>query len=70
MEDKDCYLFIDLDVPEEHRCMSIMCVKCHDEKMPDCGSFHEGSKLGYSNYDWICDLCGEIIHKAEQEIDE
>ena len=64
MTDLDCFIFINMSVPEEERTMSVICVQCHDEKMPDTGSFYNGSVEGYSNYDWTCCLCGKIIHKA------
>lgn len=66
-EDLDCYLFIDASVPEEDREMSILCVECRNEKMPDIGAFYKGSKEGYSNYDWVCCLCEKYIHKAEED---
>jgi|LakMenEpi03Aug12_release.lakeMendotaPanAssembly.Ray.scaffolds.fasta_scaffold17139_9 hypothetical protein len=65
MNDLDCYLFIDMEVPEEDRVISAMCIECHDDKMPDTGAFYNGSKQGYSNYDWKCCLCGKLIHKAD-----
>ena len=67
MNDLDCFIFIDLSVSEEERAISILCVECHDEKMPDSGVFYQGSKEGYSNYDWVCCVCGKIIHKSENE---
>jgi hypothetical protein len=67
MNDLDCFLFVDMEVPEEQRTMSVLCVECHDEKMPDTGAFYNGSVEGYSNYDWKCCLCGKIIHKADEE---
>jgi hypothetical protein len=65
MDDLDCFLFIDIELPEEERTMSVLCVECHDEKMPDTGVFYEGSKEGYSNFDWVCCVCGKFIHKAD-----
>jgi hypothetical protein len=65
MSDEDCYIFIDPSVPENKQAISIMCVKCHKEKMPDTGSFYKGSEAGYSNFDWKCCFCNKIIHKAE-----
>jgi hypothetical protein len=62
MEDLDCYLFIAIDIPEEERTMSVLCVECH-EKMQQ-GIFYRGSKEGYSNYDWQCCVCNKYIHKA------
>lgn len=67
MAELDCYFWIDYQIPEEDRCMSVMCVKCHQEKMPDAGWFYPGSKEGYGPFDYICQLCGTIIHKAEDE---
>lgn len=65
MDDLDCFLFVDVEVPEEHRKMLVFCVECHDEKIPDSGVFYKGSVEGYSNYDWKCCLCGKLIHKAD-----
>lgn len=66
MADLDCFIFINVDVPagkDQH--MAVLCVECHEQKMPDTGSFYNGSEYGYSNYDWKCHLCGKIIHKAD-----
>lgn len=45
--------------------MSVLCVECHDTKMPDTGMFYNGTKEGYSNYDWQCCLCQKYIHKSD-----
>jgi len=66
-QDLDCFLFVDLETPEEERTMSVTCVECHEEKIPDTGFFYEGSKEGYSDYDWVCCFCGKIIHKSSEE---
>jgi hypothetical protein len=70
MEDLDCFIFIDPSVPEQQRTIEAVCVECHNEKMPDSGFFYQGSKEGYSNYDWHCVICKKIIHKAEEEQEE
>lgn len=67
MADLDCFLFIDVEVPEEQRTISVLCVECHNEKMPNNGVFYQGSTEGYSDYDWTCCLCGKCIHKAISE---
>jgi hypothetical protein len=62
MTNTDCYFFVDIEVPEKDRTMSVLCVPCHDEKMPDTGWFYKGSKEGYGPFDYKCSLCGSIIH--------
>ena len=66
MQDLDCFLFIDMNLPEEERRMSVLCVECHNEKMPDTGIFYNGSLEGYSNYNWKCCICNKLIHKSEE----
>lgn len=63
----DCYFFVDLNIPEEKRTMSILCIECHDKDMPDVGWFYEGSKEGYGPFEFKCCLCGEIIHEANKD---
>ena len=69
MDDIDCFLFIDMDIAEEERSMSVVCVECHDQKIPETGVFYEGSKEGYSNFNWVCCMCGKLIHKVDGEKD-
>lgn len=68
MEDLDCYLFVNQENPQGP-CVTVLCVECREEKYPDTGSFYEGSKEGYSDYDWKCSECDKFIHKIE-EIEE
>lgn len=70
MPDLDCYLFIDSSTEESASRMSVMCVECHDEKMPDVGSYYAGSVEGYSPYEWKCDLCGKTIHEVNDDDSE
>jgi len=37
------------------------------EQFPDTGWFYRGSEEGYGDFDFICDECGKIIHKADLE---
>lgn len=69
MSDQDCYFFVDLSIPEEDRSMSVLCLECHDQKMPDTGWFYEGSKEGYGPFDYQCAICGNYVHKAEDDED-
>lgn len=61
---ENCYFWLDARVPEDERTMSVMCVKCHDEKFPALGWLWEGSKNGYGPHDYVCDMCGHVIKKA------
>ena len=66
MQDLDCYIFVDTSIPEDQRIVEAICVDCHNEKMQNIGFFYEGSKEGYSEYDWQCSICKKYIHKAEE----
>lgn len=70
MPDLDCFIFIDTSVPEQERTVEVLCVECHKEKMPNSGFFYEGSKEGYSNYDWQCVMCKKYVHKAVEGFEE
>jgi hypothetical protein len=70
MTDLDCYIFIDPSVSEEKRTIEALCVECRNQKMPDSGFFYEGSKEGYSDYDWQCSICKKYIHKADERDEE
>ncbi len=66
MEKQGCYFWLDMNIPEEERGMSVMCEACH-EKHPDLGWYWPGWK-GFGPYDIICNMpdCdvpgGRIIH--------
>lgn len=64
---EDCYFFIDFMQPEEKRCMSILCVECHDKYMPDTGWLWKGSQDGYGPFDYQCHKCNRYIHKTDEE---
>lgn len=75
-EQKGCYFWINQDTPEDERCMSVMCIKCHDEHHPDLGGFWDFAN-GCGPWDIVCDECGHTIrkyidHEAElmKEIDD
>lgn len=70
MKDQDCYFFVDLSIPEEERTISVMCVKCHDEEMPETGWFYRGSAEGYGPFDYQCELCGQFVHKVSDDEDD
>jgi hypothetical protein len=63
----DCYFFIDANTPEDEQTMSVMCTDCRDTKAPEIGWFYRGSVEGYGPFPIECDLCGLIIHKAEDD---
>lgn len=65
MADPDCYFFVDVEQPEENRCMSVLCVKCHDDDFPDLGWFYRGSVEGFGPFTYECCKCGDIIYKAD-----
>jgi hypothetical protein len=72
MQDQDCYFLEDPDpdVPEEKRHMIVLCMSCREKHFPDQGWFYQGSKDGYGPFDFICDRCGEVIHKHEEDESE
>lgn len=50
--------------------MSILCLECHDQKMPDTGWFYRGTEEGYGPFDYQCCICGKYVHKAEDDQDQ
>jgi hypothetical protein len=64
---ENCYFWLDLEVPEAVRTMSIFCIQCHDEKYRNVGWLWEGSKKGYGPFDYKCTICGKMIHKGSNE---
>ena len=60
MVDKNCYFYIDENIPEDERCMTVICELCH-KKTPK-GWFWEGANRGYGRYNVYCDLCQLPIH--------
>lgn len=63
---EDCYFYIDYTVPIQERSMSVICVQCHDEHMPDTGMFWAGSNEGYGPYDYRCNKCEKLIHEHKE----
>lgn len=66
---QDCYFFIDESVPEKERKMSVLCVECHDTKLPN-GMFYKGSKDGYGPFTYKCCICGKIVHEPNNRKNE
>ena len=64
---QDCYFFIDPNVPERERKIQCLHVHCRDQHYPDTGWFYRGSEEGYGPWDYKCQECGELIHKAEDD---
>lgn len=64
---EDCYFFIDPTIPEEMRTMSILCVECHDQYLPDTGWFYRGSVEGYGPFEYQCCKCGKFIYEPDDE---
>lgn len=67
MPDEDCYFFIDPSVPYKDRKLSVLCVQCHNDQMPDTGMFYLGSQEGYGPFDFKCCICGKYIHKTGED---
>jgi len=68
--DKDCYFFVDESVPLQERKMSVLCVECHDNKMPETGMFYHGSKEGYGPFDYKCCICGQLVNDSDEYDEE
>lgn len=65
--EKDCYFWIDPNVPEEERIFNIYCSQCRAKNPKvDCW-FWEGSIKGFGPYDYVCDSCGYVVHKNENQ---
>jgi hypothetical protein len=67
---EDCYFWIDESIPRENRTISIFCTSCRDRERPDIGWFWQGSTLGYGPFDFVCCVCGHMIHSAERDNSE
>ena len=65
---EDCYFYTDASLPESEQVIQVMCVGCVRERQLD-GWFWEGSRLGYGPFDFICNLCGHVIH-GKANVDE
>lgn len=63
----DCYFFVDSTVPEEQQKISVLCVECHNTKMPKTGMFYQGSKDGYGPFNYKCCVCSKLVHKANED---
>lgn len=64
--DADCFFFIDTEVPEAQRTLSVLCISCHDKNMPDVGWFYRGSSEGYGPFEYKCCACGTMIHQPDE----
>jgi len=62
----DCYFFVDEEVPLKEQKISVLCVECHDTKMPETGMFYQGSKEGYGPFNYKCCLCGNLVHESDE----
>jgi hypothetical protein len=74
MSDLDCYFTIDPDpsISDDARTMLVWCQECRMQHFPDMGWFYQGSKDGYGDFDFTCDICGKIIHRhiESEELEE
>ena len=68
---EDCYFAQDWDenIPDEQRTMKVFCVE-HAHHAPEGAWFWEGSTEGYGPFDYICCVCGKVIHEGEGEDEE
>lgn len=65
----DCYFFVDMDedIPEEQRCIDVLCIECQEKHYPNTGWFHPGAELGYAEgAEWKCKVCGKILNYVEK----
>ena len=60
---EDCYFFIDENIPEEERPVSVLCKSCHKDNQ--IGWFWQGSKRGYGPYDIKCSKCNRYVYKLK-----
>ncbi len=67
MHKKDCFFKMDgHDIPDDDRRMHCFCVDCViKENMEDVWLW-EGSKKGYGNFVYQCEICNVIIHQPEK----
>lgn len=61
---EDCYFYIDQNIPEDERPISVLCKQCYEKNK--VGWFWEGSKIGYGPYDINCSKCNKQIYKIER----
>lgn len=65
----DCFFFIDMDIdcPEEMKCIEALCIECRNKQYPDVGWFYQGSELGYAEgAAWECKICKKVLNDVTQ----
>jgi hypothetical protein len=63
---QDCYFHTDKLLPIEEQLIKTMCVNCFKSNPDNAAWFWEGSKAGYGPFDFICSICGHVIHKGKK----
>lgn len=63
---RDCYFYIDTQVPEEERTISPLCVECREEHYPQIGWLWEAEN-GFGEWLYQCRVCGCVIHDPKEE---
>jgi len=66
----NCYFFVDHSLPEEEQAISVMCLKCHDEKYPKLGWFWNAKEKGYGPFKYVCKKCNQLIYQSPKHKDE
>lgn len=66
MPSLDCYFYLDMDEPEDSRCMQCFCTECIDSMNFEGAYFWQGSIRGYGEYKISCRKCNKIIHDPEE----
>jgi len=69
-EIQNCYFYVDNTLPEEEQKISVMCLKCHDEKYPKVGWFWNAQEKGYGPFKYICSKCQNTIYQSPSYKDE
>lgn len=66
---ENCYFFVDMeqDVPDDQRCVSVLCVECRTQHYPNAGWFWEGSTQGYGRWAYNCYVCGKDVSQDTNE---
>ena len=67
---EDCYFYLDSSIPENARCISVVCMNCKRKDPKLAAWFWPGSKKGYGPFEIKCNKCEKIIYEPRKNYEE